>query len=114
MKQAPDLSLFPGMLGLLARAGHADEAIKLAAAWGGSKRYIPDAPTPTSNITMVIGLKGALVLAESYGGQPHDIPLLSGLGGKKRALRQLDHLDTTEAARAVGCTARYVRMVRNQ
>jgi len=114
MTECRDTSLFPGMLGLLARAGMAAEAEKLAAAWGGTKRYIPAKPTASSGICKVISLEAALVLAKVYGNRHHDIPLLSGGGGKKLALQRVNHLGTAAAARAVGCSARYVRMVRNQ
>lgn len=113
MEEQPDISLFPGMLGELARAGFVDEAIKLAATWGGSKRYIPANPKNYSRLSKVIGIDAAEVLAEPYGGRPHDIPVLYFKGKKKLALKYLDHLNATDAARAVGCTARYVRMVRS-
>ncbi|BAE50559.1 hypothetical protein [Paramagnetospirillum magneticum] len=103
----------PGLLGELARRGHGGEALKLAAAWGGTKRYIPANPNPDNEICKVISLEAALVLAEQYGGKDNDIPRAAGLGSVKAALRRLDPGGTTDAARAVGCTARYVRMVRN-
>ncbi|WP_141400356.1 hypothetical protein [Magnetospirillum sp. 15-1] len=89
MTEIPNIALFPGLLGTLARAGYAEDAIKLAAAWGGTKHYIPGKPTAACNICKVISLEAALVLAESYGDRPHDIPLLSGLGDKKLALRHV-------------------------
>lgn len=103
----------PGMLGELARRGFGGEALKLAAAWGGTKRYIPGKPTEGSEICKIICLPAALVLAEAYGDHHHDIPRAAGLGNVKAALRRVDAHGTTDAARAVGCTARYVRMVRN-
>ncbi|SBW01022.1 conserved hypothetical protein [uncultured Alphaproteobacteria bacterium] len=113
MAETPDISLFPGILRTLATAGFVDEAIKLAATWGGTKRFIPYKPTPESEISKIIGVKAAQVLAVNYGTSHHDIPLLAGLGRKKLALKWLGGLEVTDAARAVGCTARYVRMVRN-
>lgn len=104
----------PGMLGDLARHGYGGEALKLAAAWGGAKHYIPAQPDERSEICTVISLEAAKVLAEcGYGGRPHDIPRAAGLGNVKAALRRIEAAGTTDAARAVGCTARYVRMVRN-
>ncbi|MGE4526811.1 MAG: hypothetical protein AB7D00_00465 [Rhodospirillaceae bacterium] len=103
----------PGMLGELDRRGLRADALQLAAAWGGTKRYIPAHPTPENEICKVISLEAALVLAETYGNRHHDIPLAAGLGSKKAALRRVEALDPTDAARAVGCSARYVRMVRN-
>lgn len=113
MEERPDISLFPGMLGMLARAGFVGEAMKLAATWGGAKHYIPAKPNNFSRISKVIGIQAAELLAVHYGGGSHDIPMLSNMGKKKFALKRLDHLTTTDAARAIGCSARYVRMVRN-
>lgn len=113
MGEVPDIRLFPGMLGMLAHAGFIDDAVKLAATWGGTSHYIPSKPTENCEICKVISLKAALMLAEYYSG-PHDIPLLAGLGKKKLALLSVNHLAPTDAARAVGCTARYVRKVRNK
>lgn len=113
---SPNPDHLPGLLGELARRGHGGEALKLAAAWGGTKRYIPARPNPDSEICKVISLEAALVLAETYGGKDNDIPRAAGLGSVKAALRRFDPGGTggtTDAARAVGCTARYVRMVRN-
>jgi hypothetical protein len=108
------MTQLPGILGELSRRGHGGEALKLAAAWGGTKRYIPARPTADSEICKVISLEAALVLAEAYGNRHHDIPLAAGVGNKKAALRRVvEESGNTAAARAVGCTARYVRMVRN-
>jgi hypothetical protein len=116
MDAAPDLSLFPGLLGVLARAGFADDALKLARSWGGTKRYIPERPCSASRICRIITLEAALALVPVYGGNNHDIPNMGGKAGPlskvKQLLRRLDHLPTTDAAREAGCTARYVRMVR--
>lgn len=110
---SPNPDHLPGLLGELARRGHGGEALKLAAAWGGTKRYIPSNPTADSEICKIISLEAARVLAETHGGKDNDIPRAAGLGNVKAALRRLDAVGTTDAARAVGCTARYVRMVRN-
>lgn len=112
MTDPQDHLLLPGMLGELARAGYGGEALKLAAAWGGAKHYIPKRPTATSEICTVISLAAARVLAIKYGDRHHDIPRAAGLGSVKATLRGLDNLPTTAAARAAGCTARYVRRVR--
>lgn len=107
------MTTLPGMLGELERRGFGGEALKLAAAWGGTKRYIPARPTADSEICKVISLEAALVLAETHGNRHNDIPLAAGLGSKKAALRRVEAAGNTDAARAVGCSARYVRMVRN-
>lgn len=113
-----DISLFPGILGVLAHAGFVDDARKLADAWGGIKHYIPAHPKVSSRICKVISLDAAKVTAELYGGQSHDIPRMRAsvgpLSDVKRRLRLLDHLPTTKAAIEAGCSARYVRMVRRQ
>ncbi len=103
----------PGMLGELAHRGFGGEALALAAAWGGAKHYIPAQPDADCEICKVISVAAARVLAEQYGGRPHDIPRAAGVGSIKAALRRTDLAGNTDAARAVGCTARYVRMVRN-
>lgn len=108
------MTQLPGMLGELARRGFGGEALKLAAAWGGHKHYIPKAPNADSEICKIISLEAAMVLAEGYGNRHHDIPQAAGIGDKKAALRRVPQdASTAAAARAVGCTARYVRMVRN-
>lgn len=118
MDAAPDLSLFPGLLGVLARSGFVDDALKLARAWGGTKRYIPETPCSTSRICQIIPLEAALALVPVYGGNSHDIPNMGGKAGPlskvKQRLKRLDHLPTTDAAREAGCTARYVRMMRRE
>lgn len=104
----------PGILGELQRRGLGGEALKLAQAWGGTKRYIPAKVTADSEICRIISPEAAQVLAEAFGGRHHDIPLAAGVGDKKAALRRIAAEEgSTAAARAVGCTARYVRMVRN-
>lgn len=106
-----DTSHLPGMLGALARAGFSGKALILAHEWGGTKRYIPANPTPTSDVVQLIGLAAARVLAESWGGAHHDIPRAAVLEDLKRKI--LAHPGTTrEAAIALGCTERWVRIVR--
>jgi hypothetical protein len=116
MDAISDLSLFPGILGVLARSGFVDDALKLARTWGGTKRYVPEAPCSTSRICRIISLEAALALVPAYGGSSHDIPNMGGKAGPlskvKQRLKRFDHLPTTDAAREAGCTARYVRMVR--
>lgn len=107
----------PGMLGVLEREGFGGEALKLSAAWGGEDRYIPGDPDPDCEICRIISLDAARVLAAAgYGGRPHYIPQVKGIGNVKAALRRAESgglTGTAELARRVGCSSRYVRMVRN-
>lgn len=104
--------ILPGLLGEMQRAGHGGAALALARAWGGTKRYIPSDPRPGQALVEIVGMPAARWLAEHHGNQHKDIPRAAGLGNKKRAIAQFQG-GTREAALTLGCTERYVRMVRN-
>ncbi len=106
---AETLLHLPGLLGELVRRGYPEAALILAGEWGGQKRYIPN--KPGNLLAELIGLEAAAVAAALFGGRDHDIPTGNGLNDLKS--RILAHPGTTrETAKAVGCTERYVRMVR--
>lgn len=118
MTRRTDLDHLPGVLGELARKGHGGAALILANRWGGQKRYIPARPREGLALVDLIGLDAAYVVAAYFHGSDpvanggdHDIPktvLTARLAAEIRA-----HPGTTrEAARALNCTERYVRLVR--
>lgn len=101
-----------GVLRQLADAGHVDAVPKLIAAWGGTRRLIPVAPTEAHELVRIIGMPAARALAELRGGQEVDIPRGVGLGAKKAAILRLAG-SRREVARAAECTERFVRKVLN-
>ena len=105
----------PGVLGALARAGHGGAALLLAEHWGGQKRYIPATIYIDCPLAALIGIDAARVVSAYYtkGGQGGDFDIPKG--NLKPALKRdiLGHpAPTRETARALGCTERYVRKVR--
>jgi hypothetical protein len=111
------LGRLPGPLGRLASAGHGGAALLLVRHWGGTKRYVALRPPPGGSLAQLIGLAAAEALAgilTADGVSRHlDIPSRSSLtAALKGAI--LDHPGTTrETASALGCTERYVRLVRS-
>ena len=102
----------PGLLGVLARAGHLGAALRLAKEWGGTSRYIPEEPSPDSPLVQVVGLAAARLLAETYGRGHHDIPMATHQDtAKGRILRDPDP-STRAVARRYHVTERHVRDVR--
>lgn len=82
----------------------------LAREWGGQKRYISD--RPGSRLVDLIGLDAAKALVGIVGRLHYDIPTAANIGDLKA--RILTHPgDTTEAAKDLGCSERWVREVRN-
>lgn len=105
-------SPLPGLLGVLARAGHLGAALTLAREWGGTRRRIPKRPAPGMALVDLIGLEPARLLAGLHGDEEVDIPMGVVTGAKKSAiLRQSG--TAREVALAVGTTERHVRRVRN-
>lgn len=102
---------FPGILGLLARAGFVLEAIALGREWGGTKRFIPKNLRKSSPIIEIVGLEAAVFLAKNGPfGEHCDIPQLP-LKSLKQAIFNFRG-GTRETAKAFGCSERYVRRVR--
>lgn len=100
----------PGMLGCLARYGHGGAALRLVAAWGGTKQRIPEHPRPDSQLAKLIGLDAALILAEHYPGW-HDVPTTAGLRSLKQCILRRPE-STRETALALKTSESYVRRVR--
>jgi len=116
MPDTPTSLQLPGILGELARRGYGGQALALAKSWGGTKRYIPPIPREGMALVAIIGLDAAQALAEIIAGMcgdsQQDIPRAAGLESVK--IEILGHPGGTRAtAMALGCTERYVRMVRN-
>lgn len=106
----------PGHLGEMARRGHGGAALKLLQEWGGTKRYIPAHPRPGSPLVEIVGMEAAQVLADLCGSTDYDIPSrawLGGLGATQKAAILRAEGGTREVAEALGCSERYVRMVRD-
>lgn len=101
----------PGLLGALQRAGHGGAALRLALEWGGTKRYIAARPAETGALVAIVGLAAARFLAAHFGNTHQDIPRAVGLGRVKREIHSHEG-GTRATARALGCTERYVRKVR--
>lgn len=110
----------PTVLAVIARSAGLDAAVRIAQEWGGTKRYLPggrrgflrETDHDRSALVRLVGVEAAAKIAEtSLGGDYVDIPAMpSGLSKKLAILRHSGR--TREVARAVGCTERYVRMVR--
>ncbi len=107
-----DFPHLPGLLGVLARAGHSGAALRLAMEWGGTSRYIPETPRPDSPLVAIIGMEAARLLALTYGRGPQDIPIAAHQDtAKGRILRDPDP-STRRVAQRYHVTERHVRDVR--
>ncbi len=101
----------PGLLGVLARAGHGGAALRLLAEWGGTSRYIPAHPGPDSPLVALIGVDAAQVLAAVAGGGNYDVPMATYRHARKGVIARAAG-STREVARRFGVTERWVRKVR--
>jgi hypothetical protein len=110
------LARVTGPLGQLARQGHGGAVQLLIHHWGGTKRYVAEVPPADGPLVGLIGRAAAAALAAIVSdmdiARQIDIPSPHALEAALK-LAILAHPGTTrEAAQALGCTERYVRMVR--
>lgn len=108
-----DIRYLAGVLRQLADAGHPEAVPKIIAAWGGTRRSIPQQPREGDELVRIIGLPAARALAQLRGGEEVDIPRGANLGAKKQAVLRMADRPAREIVQAVGCTDRFVRMARN-
>jgi hypothetical protein len=90
-------------------------ALKLMAACGGDKLYVPVRPIPTHDITRAIGPDAAALLSAAFGGQQIEIPNGRHLHSAKSRIAEAiasGDAGSHDLARATGATARHVRRVK--
>ncbi|MBF0334557.1 MAG: hypothetical protein HQL40_13075 [Alphaproteobacteria bacterium] len=101
----------PPFYATLAKAAGIDATLTIAKAWGGTKRHISQTPAANSSLTKLVGKDAAALIIAAIGSGERDIPVAPAPLKKLAILR---HDGTTlQTAQALGCTERYVRMVRN-
>jgi len=107
--------MLPGVLAELQRRGQGGGAVRLVMEWGGTKRQLPKVVTPASAIAQVMGFAAARLLRELIDGADfYDVPSPASLDPSSLKGDILRHEGgVREAARALRCTERYVRKVRN-
>lgn len=107
-------SRLSGPAAVLVAHGMRGVAVRLIIEWGGTNRYIPSHPSPSSPLVGVVGMEAALVLAREYGNTQVDIPSRSTLEDTLKAdiLRLGSDGDSSRViAQKLGCTERYARSV---
>jgi len=100
---------------LAERLGY-DMGLLLMKKFGGVQVSVPAKPTLVkgSVIARALGEEAALAMCELFGGGSVEIPTGSRLRRDDRRRAIIDHPGTNnEAARALGVSSRWVRMVRN-
>ncbi|MBF0392298.1 MAG: hypothetical protein HQL38_06415 [Alphaproteobacteria bacterium] len=114
MQETDDIiRTFPPFYATIARVAGIDAALTIAKAWGGTMRYIPRAPNAKSPWTKLVGQDAAARIIAAIGAGPdyRYIPVAPA-PLKKLAILRHDG-PARQTAMALGCTDRYVRMVRN-
>lgn len=107
-----DLRGWPPLLVQIAELTSPETALKLVLRFGGVGCYFPHRPGRGQPLVEAIGLEAAQALAPAFGGNTIEIPVLAVQRHLKRAILTADGR-TSEVARRLHCSARYVRMVRN-
>lgn len=106
--------MLPGVLAELQRRGHGGAAVRLVLEWGGTKRQLPKVVTPACAVAQVMGFAAACLLHELVGaGEFYDVPSPAALEPSLKGEILRHDGGTRETARALRCTERHVRKVRN-
>lgn len=106
-----DLSGLPPFLAEFARKAGLKAALQLVSAKGGVKIKLPKTLADEHWLIPILGREAAQHLVDLRPGEEVDVPLAAALKSKKQAILR-SSLGTNDTARQLGCTARYVRMVR--
>ena len=90
-----------------------DAADKLVADFGGRRFYVPRTPVPGNPITRSIGLRAALAMARTFGGDRIVIPVTSSHQRRRARIvtMRADNVSVSHIARELRCTERYVYKV---
>jgi hypothetical protein len=107
-----DVRGWPPLLAEIAALASPEAALRLVERFGGVACYFPKRPRPGHVLVDAIGLEAAKILAERFGGTSPEIPVLATRHRLKQAIVEAEG-GTAEIARDLGCSARYVRMIRN-
>jgi len=102
---------WPATLTVIAEIAGDTAALKMMAAFGGVRVYVPMQPTERSPLTCAIGIDAARALAKKFGGEELQIPNGTSLRSKKQAILRAAG-NNTQIARATGSTRQWVREVR--
>lgn len=110
---SPDL---PGVLALIADATDVATALKVAAAFGGTRLFVAISPRPTSALARVVGVDAATAIARYVGHGDIEIPMSAarGQGGRRRRVAQMlgAGASVREAALGGDVCERTVRRIR--
>lgn len=92
-----------------------ETAVKLGAALGGMKIFIPQNPKEDSALVVAVGIEDAKKICAEFGGGMKwvDVPILRGCDRELMKINILHATGTTrEVALKLNCSERYVRRVR--
>ena len=109
---------WPNSLVELARVIGNDAALRIVAFYGGISVYVPKKTDAEHPLMQIIGHDAFIALVKHHGGMElRDIPLMSALKNKRRAIVAFYHshpgVTTRAIARELRTTERYVRQVLN-
>lgn len=82
----------PGVLALIAEATSPAVAIQIAAAFGGTRLFVPLRPRPTSALARVVGVEAAQTIARVIGHGDIEIPMAGARGQRNRRRRVAEML----------------------
>jgi hypothetical protein len=86
--------------------------LRLVDAYGGMTLYVPEKLDPAHRLVQSIGMAAAELLIGRYGLEKIEVPTLH-MARTRKALIASAEGPTHKVARALGCTTRWVRMVRS-
>lgn len=109
---SPAIDDLPRVLREIAEVCGLGVALTLAAEYGSSHGlYVPKTPRIEHPLCQLIGWEALQALCSLYPGETIEIPRAAGRNVKAVVLA-MDDASSAEAARAAGCTTRYVRKLR--
>ena len=85
-----------------------EDALRLAAEFGGRTVYIPHTPRPDSPLVLAIGERAAAALGVRFGGMAYGIPIAEGRLAKILHMRLVEGLTVSRIAEVLHCTERHV------
>ena len=109
-KNRSDICYPPRIQELIRVIGY-EATTALVKKYGGHVCYIPSKARPSYSLAKVIGMDALEKLTKVYDNQHFDIPMMAGIGLKKMKILSMTG-SNSEISAAVGCSSRYVRLVR--
>ncbi len=112
--QQQPIAGLPPLLAEFARATSVGLALRLAADYGGQRKYIPEGSTRLADdhwLVQCVGRDAAKVMSEMRGREWVEIPNAAFYKSKKSLIARAQG-STNKVAKEFGVTSRWVRMVR--